>query len=337
MKTKNTFFKIWSFFMLSYLSFLALIWFWNNLDWNNKNILKNVHADDDEQEDEDEEEDDDDININDLINKVVDTSTTNAISNTAIPENISIANTQTWSNCKTIYETLYETWYTTSYETIYDTVTSASGKTSKVARKVEKQIPKQIPKQISKQVCDTWAINIDKTNTWAIEKIINNEIKATTQKLFKAPNSKVYSIIEENWIFSIKKSDWTYAKKTFNTYIEAENYLKQNAIPAPESYKAPNWRYYTIMFENWKVVVKKSDWSYAKQTFTNYIDAKTYLDKNAPKQVIVKKRVVTKKVATTKKTTTNLNTNVVKKTTTTNTAPKVTTPTPKADTTTKAS
>lgn len=178
-------------------------------------------------------------------------------------------------------------------------------------------------------------------NTWSIETIsstwtINKAI--TTSKLFKAPNSKVYSIIDDWNTVRVKKWDWTYAKKDFSTYNDAVAYLNQNAIPAPETYKAPNGKNYTIMFENGKVVIKKSDWSYAAKTFTNYADARTYLDINAPK-AIIKKVVATKKVSSTVKTT-SVNSNITKKVTTstssTSTA-KTSIPTPKIDTTTKAS
>jgi hypothetical protein len=89
------------------------------------------------------------------------------------------------------------------------------------------------------------------------------------------------------------------------------------------------------MFENKKVVVKKSDWSYAKQSFSTYSEAKIYLDKNAPKQII-KKTVA--KIASPVKKTTVLNTKVTK-TVTAKATPKpvVKAPAPKVDTTTKAS
>lgn len=177
------------------------------------------------------------------------------------------------------------------------------------------------------------------SNSWVINSWTTDQ--PTTSKLFKAPNGKVYSIID-NWeIVRIKKWDQTYAKIDFSSSDEAISYLNQNAIPAPEVYKAPNGKNYTIMFENWKIVVKKSDWSYAKQTFTSYAEAKTYLDKNAPKVVVVIKPIIKKTVA---KKTTTLNTNVTKtvvaKPVVTATKPVVTKPvvsTPKVDTTTKAS
>lgn len=134
----------------------------------------------------------------------------------------------------------------------------------------------------------------DKDKSYFLDNILSNSSLSdtwntdNTSKLFKAPNWKIYELID-NWkIIKIKKTDWKYAKKEFSNYDEAIVYLKKNALASPESYKAANWKTYTIMFENGKVVIKKSDWSYAAKTFTKYIDAKTYLDKNAPKQIIKK-------------------------------------------------
>ncbi len=240
--------------------------------------------------------------------------------------------TNTWTNnCKTVYET--------TYNTVYDTVTSASGTKS--------QVPRQVAVQTPHQVCDnSWITNTLTTdtnlvNTWTL----NNAI--TASKLFKAPNSKVYSLINNDWIVSIKKSDWTYSSKTFSSYDEAKNYLNQNAVPAPEVYKAPNGKNYTIMFENWKIEVKRPDFSYLNKTFTSYNEARTYLDKNALPPKVVAKPIIKKtvaKVITTAKKTTTLNTNVTKKVVSkpvvTASKPVVTKPvvsTPKVDTTTKAS
>lgn len=164
-------------------------------------------------------------------------------------------------------------------------------------------------------------------NTWNQDNI---------SKLFKAPNWKIYSIIDDWTTVSIKKWDWTSAKKTFSNYDEAISYLKKNAIPSPEVYKAPNGKNYTIMFENWKIVVKKPDWSYAAKTFTSYTDAKIYLDKNAPKPLIIAKPIIKKTIA---KKTITLNKKVTKKVIAKPViaVPKPVVKVPKVDTITKAS
>ncbi len=54
-----------------------------------------------------------------------------------------------------------------------------------------------------------------------------------------------------------------------------------DTIPLPESYKAPNGKTYTILYEWGKVVIKKVDGSYAKKTFQTFDEAMIYLDQNA--------------------------------------------------------
>ncbi|MDD5213340.1 MAG: hypothetical protein PHG82_02860 [Candidatus Gracilibacteria bacterium] len=268
-------------------------------------------------------------------------STSTSTSNKATTNNISInpVISQTGATCKTVYDT--------SYKTVYDTVTSASGTPS--------QIPRQVAVQVPRQVCDnsvnTTNQNFSLTNTGNILSTILSDTGTisspeTTSKLFKAPNKKIYSIIDDGTSVKIKKGDGTYAAKTFSTYYDAVAYLNQNAIPASEVYKAPNGKNYTIMYENGKIVVKKSDWSYASKTFASYSEAKTYLNVNAPKQVVIVKPIIKKtvaKVSTVKKTTalnTKVTKTVIKKPVVTATKPVVTKPvvsTPKVDTTTKAS
>lgn len=214
---------------------------------------------------------------------------------------------------------------------------------------------------IYKEVIDTISLVKDEILT---EKTLTSMTSLDinmSPEIYKAVNWKTYTIISENWIVFIKKPDWSYAKNTFLTFEEAKNYLDNNNLPEPESYKAKNWKTYIILFQDGVVVIKKSDGSYAKSSFLSYDEAKNYLDVNAPKVIVnttvaAKKPTTTKKVAKTTTTTTTtgskLNANITTKVTkvntntwtiadtSTNTKTTKTTAkksTPKVDTTTKAS
>lgn len=333
MRQKNKILQIWT---------LAISALWiislsdskinNSKHEENFKLINSSFADDDNEDYEER------IYYKNKKSKAVKTTTnTTSTSNKVTTNTWNIINpiiSQTWTTCKTVYDT--------SYNTVYDTVTSPSGTKS--------QVPRQVAVQVPRQVCDnsvnTTNQDFSLTNTWNLLSTILSDTwtintATITNKLFKAPNSKVYSIIDNWTTVSIKKWDGTYAKQTFTSYYDAVAYLNQNAIPAPEVYKAPNGKNYTIMFENWKIVVKKPDWSYAKQTFTSYAEARVYLDKNAPKVVVIAKPVIKKtiaKVSTIKKTialNTKVTKTVVAKPVVTVSKPVVSTP--KVDTTTKAS
>lgn len=158
---------------------------------------------------------------------------------------------------------------------------------------------------------------------WLLEKEI---LSNTSPTEYKAPNGKIYTIMYKWGEVAIIKTDGASAKDTFQSFDEAINYLKINAVPAAIFHKAPNGKIYTIMYEWGKVVIKKADGSYARETFKSYEEAINYLKINAPKKIViaVKKATVAKKVvpAVTKKATAPA---VVKKATTPTTAVKPTT------------
>ncbi len=326
-------FQIWVLFMFSSFSFFWLISLSNPKTTSFINMkdfsfweIKETYAENEEFWEDDEEfwewEEDDNYNKRNLYLD----STNKIILNPWITTSLSQNNSNSWSTkkvCKTITET------------VYDTVTSASWTKS------------QIPRNVSKEVCEIIAINpvITKTDSWTTtiynKPIIQKQdiIKSNTIS-YKAPNWKMYSLLND-WIsISIKKSDWTFAKISFETFWQAIDYLNINAIPKTEQFKAPNWKIYTIFYEFPKVIIKKSDWTFAKQTFLTYAEAKVYLNKNSLPIKIVAKPKSIQKVVTTKNTnnkqTSTITTPVVNKTQpATVVTPSVTIP--KVDTTTKAS
>lgn len=120
--------------------------------------------------------------------------------------------------------------------------------------------------------------------------LLNPEITKKVEissRLFKAPNSKVYSLINNNWIVSIKKSDWTYSSKTFSSYDDAKTYLDKNALP-PKVVAKP------II----KKTVAKVTTTAKKTTALNTKVTKTVVKKPL---VTVTKPVVTKPVVSTPK------------------------------------
>ncbi|MDD5769440.1 MAG: FMN-binding protein [Candidatus Gracilibacteria bacterium] len=184
-------------------------------------------------------------------------------------------------------------------------------------------------------------LNIYNTNEKKINKL--NPILSKLKRLIVNLKISKTKLDNESDILRIEDKINVYidVKEIISTKIqnlELQNDLTNNSllnINDVELYTAPNGKVYTIMFENGKVVIKKADGSYAKETFITFDEAKKYLDINAPKKVVVKP-VVTKKTTTTKKIISNTPAKTVT-TTPTKTTTTVVTPTPAVDTTTKAS
>ncbi|MDD5213898.1 MAG: FMN-binding protein [Candidatus Gracilibacteria bacterium] len=166
------------------------------------------------------------------------------------------------------------------------------------------------------------------------EKIIKNfeilKSKSTDEDYIMSLENKINIHQDIKDILSGKKTklqnDLILLKKTQD--------LKVKNITKISFYKALNGKTYTIIDDGVKVMIKKSDGSYAKQSFKTYNEAVAYLNKNAvlPKKVVIqaKKAIVTKNPT---KTVTSTPAKTVTKTVT----PTKVVNKPVVDTTTKAS